>query len=77
MIEDPIAGHVELIREVFLYATRFQGGTFVIQIDDGPLEHPLLPRLLKDLLLLKQAGIRICLIPGAKNRIDELLTQYG
>jgi amino-acid N-acetyltransferase len=77
MNDDPIAGHVELIREVFLYATRFQGGTFVIQIDDGPLEHPLLPRLLKDLVLLKEAGIRFCLIPGAKSRIDELLTQYG
>lgn len=76
MNDDPIAGHVELIREVFLYATRFQGGTFVIQIDDGPLEHPFLPRLLKDLVLLKEAGIRICLIPGAKNRIDELLAQY-
>ncbi len=77
MNDDHISSDVELIREVFLYATRFQGGTFVIQIDDGVLDHPVLPRLLKDLVLLKQAGISVCLVPGSKQRLDELLTRYG
>ena len=77
MPEPNVQEQVELIREVFSYANRFQGSTFVIQIDYAVLAHPYLPNLVKDLVLLKQAGINIILVPGARGRIDEVLTRYG
>jgi amino-acid N-acetyltransferase len=38
--------------------------------------HPFFPLLVKDLVLLHRQGIRIVLVPGAKQRIDEILTRY-
>ncbi|TVQ35680.1 MAG: amino-acid N-acetyltransferase [Spirochaetaceae bacterium] len=77
MAEPNVQEHVELIREVFSYANRFQDSTFVIQVDYTILDHPYLPNLVKDLVLLKQAGINTILVPGAKGRIDDVLTRYG
>ncbi len=68
---------VDLIREAFGYIHRFQGKTFVIKIDYSIISHPIFPILVKDLVHLKKMGIRIVLIPGAKERIDEILSQYG
>ncbi len=68
---------VDLIREAFGYIHRFQGKTFVIKIDYAIIRHPFFPILVKDLVHLKKMGIRIVLIPGAKERIDEILSQYG
>lgn len=68
---------VDLIREAFGYIHRFQGKTFVIKIDYSIISHPFFPILVKDLVHLKKMGIRIVLIPGAKERIDEILGQYG
>jgi amino-acid N-acetyltransferase len=68
---------VELIREVFEYIHRFQGKTFVIKIDCSVMDRPFFPLLLKDLVLLHRQGIRIVLVPGATQRIDEILTRYG
>jgi amino-acid N-acetyltransferase len=68
---------VELIREVFEYIHRFQGKTLVIKIDGSIMEQPSLPLLVKDLVLLYRQGIRIVLVPGATQRIDEILTRYG
>ena len=68
---------VELIRQVFEYIHRFQGKTFVIKIDCSVMDRPFFPLLLKDLVLLYRQGIRIVLVPGARQRIDEILTRYG
>lgn len=68
---------VDLIREAFGYIHRFQGKTFVIKIDYSIISHPIFPILVKDLVHLQKMGIRIVLIPGAKERIDEILSQYG
>jgi len=70
-------GQVELIRQVFEYIHRFQGRTLVIKIDGSIMEQPSLPLLVKDLVLLYRQGIRIVLVPGATQRIDEILTRYG
>jgi amino-acid N-acetyltransferase len=67
---------VELIRQVFQYAHRFQGKTFVFKIDGPVMEQGFFPLLVKDLVLLHRQGIRIVLVPGAKKRIDEVLTRY-
>lgn len=72
-----IIGQVDLIREVFSYAHRFRGKTFVIHVDYGAVDDSRLPALIQDLVLLHQAGIRILLVPGARQRIDEVLVRYN
>lgn len=71
------ANQVDLIREVFSYAQRFRGRTFVIHVDYEAVEDSRLPGLVHDLVLLHKAGIRILLVPGARQRIDEVLNQYN
>ena len=72
-----ILNQVDLIREVFSYAHRFRGRTFVIHVDYGAVDDARLSGLVQDLVLLHQAGIRILLIPGARQRIDEVLVRYN
>jgi amino-acid N-acetyltransferase len=72
-----IGEQVELIREVFLYAQRFMGSTFVVQIGSELLSHPSFPSLVQDIALLHKNKIRIVAVPGAASRIDELLAQNG
>ncbi|MDA3938575.1 MAG: amino-acid N-acetyltransferase [Spirochaetia bacterium] len=70
-------GDIEVIREVFAYINRFRGKAFVIKIDNDIIDYEYFPVLLKDLSILHQAGIRIIIVPGARNRIDEILNQYN
>ncbi len=72
-----IIDQVDLIREVFSYAHRFRGKTFVIHVDYGAVDDSRLTSLVQDLVLLHQAGIRILLVPGARQRIDEVLVRYN
>jgi amino-acid N-acetyltransferase len=76
MHDETIKEHVELIREVFVYAHRFKGRTFVFQIDFAIVDHPFFPGLVKDLVMLKQLGIDIVIVPGARQHIDEILKRY-
>lgn len=66
-----------MIREVFAYTHRFKKTTFVIKIDSSIIDESVFPVLARDISLLKGNGIRIVLIPGARERIDEILEQYG
>jgi amino-acid N-acetyltransferase len=68
---------VELIREAFLYANRFQGRTFVFQIEAGVITGPGFSSLVRDIVLLRQLGIHIVIVAGAASRINEVLTHYG
>jgi len=68
---------IEVIREVFAYISKFKGKAFVIKIDDDIIDYEYFPILLKDLSILHQSGIRIIIVPGARKRIDEILTQYN
>ena len=68
---------IEVIREVFTYINRFKGKTFVIKIDNDIIDYEYFPILLKDISILHQSGIKIIIVPGARNRIDEVLTQYN
>ena len=67
---------VDTIREVFSYLKQFRGTTFVVRIDNAVLDDPLFSIVVKDLSLLHEAGIRIALVPSAKERIDEILRTY-
>jgi amino-acid N-acetyltransferase len=68
---------VETIRQAFGYINRFKNQTFVIKIESSLIENPVFPVLIKDITILHNVGIRIVLVPGAKTRIDEVLSNYG
>jgi amino-acid N-acetyltransferase len=68
---------VDTIRTAFSYINRFQGHTFVIKIASSLFPHALFPLLIKDISLLHKMGIRIVLIPGARERINEILATYN
>ena len=75
--EKKLKDQVALIREVFAYTQRFKRTTFVIKIDSSIIDEPSFPVLARDISLLKGNGIRIILIPGARERIDEILERYN
>ncbi len=74
---DILRNQIDLIREVFLYANRFRGATFVVKLDSSLHDSSALSGLVSDLSLLRQHGIRIVIVPGARKRIDEILVRYG
>ncbi len=65
------------IREVFLYLRRFQSRSFVINIDHTLTESPVFPSFIRDLAQLREVGINILIVAGARERIDEVLDRYG
>jgi len=77
MDDNQLREHVDLIREVFSYNRQFKDSLFVIKIDSAIVDHPYFSLLVKDLALLHQNGIRIVIVPGAHDRINEILTRYG
>jgi amino-acid N-acetyltransferase len=77
MDSDKLKEQVELIRQVFEYVQLFKGKTIVLKIDGSVMDHPFLPMLVKDLVLLHRQGIQIVLVPGAKERINDVLTRYN
>jgi amino-acid N-acetyltransferase len=72
-----LTDQVDTIRTAFSYINRFKGHTFVIKIGSALYQHALFPLLIKDMVLLHKIGIRIVLIPGARERINEVLATYN
>jgi amino-acid N-acetyltransferase len=77
MDKQKLKEQVETIRQAFSYINRFHGTTFVIKIEGVLTSHPYFSVLIKDIALLHRMGIRVVLVPGAKNRIDEVLNTYN
>jgi amino-acid N-acetyltransferase len=67
---------VDVIRQAFGYINQFKGETFVIKLESSLVNNPLFPLLIKDVVLLHQMGINVILVPGTKDRIDEVLKKY-
>ncbi|MBN1686383.1 MAG: amino-acid N-acetyltransferase [Spirochaetales bacterium] len=76
-MEESFREKTDSIREVFLYLKRFQGKSFVIKIDHPLTEAPVFPSLIRDLAELRNLGINILIVAGARERIDEVLTRYN
>ncbi|MDR0599726.1 MAG: amino-acid N-acetyltransferase [Treponema sp.] len=68
---------MDLVREAFHYQSRFAGSTMVFKIDFPLTAEPAFPSLMRDLALLAQTGFRVVVVPGAKEWIDAVLTEYG
>lgn len=69
-----ISKKAEDIRDVIRYLKKFNNATVVIYIDEKTIDSPLFSSHIKDIALIHQAGIKVLLIPGAKSRIDEVLS---
>ena len=67
---------VELIREVFLYQSRFEGSIMVFKIDYPVTEEPAFVGLVKDLALLAKTGFKIIIVPGVRENIDAVFKQH-
>ncbi len=75
-MEQFLQGQVDTIRQGFGYVRQFRDAIFVIKIDSAVMRHPHFPILIRDVVLLHNAGIKIVLIPGTRMRINEILTSF-
>ena len=73
--QTPIPRRAERIRDVIRYIRRFKNATVVIYIDDALLDSPLFTSHIRDICLIHEAGLQVLIVPGARNRIDQVLTE--
>lgn len=64
----------ERIRDVIRYIKRFKNAVVVLHIDDKIIDSPFFSSHIRDICLIHEAGLRVLIVPGAKKRIDEVLT---
>ena len=65
----------ETIRDVIRYIGKFKNATVVIYIDSRIIDSPYFSSHIRDISLIKQAGLKVILVPGAHQRIDSILTE--
>ncbi len=73
MEEVYIQEKAERIRDVIRYISKFKNAAVVIHLDDTIIDSPLFSAHIRDISLIHEAGLRVIIVPGAHNRIDELL----
>lgn len=64
----------EHVRDVIRYLQKFKNALVVIYLDDKTISSPLFSSHIRDIALLHEAGIQVVIIPGARHRIDEVLS---
>ena len=64
----------ESIRDVIRYLKKFHNALIVIYLDDKTISSPLFSSHIRDIALLHEAGLKVVIIPGARTRIDEVLS---
>jgi len=64
----------ENIRDVIRYVQKFNNALIVIYIDENIINSPLYSSHIRDIALLHQAGLKVIIVPGARRRIDEILS---
>lgn len=67
----------ENVRDVIRYLQKFKNALVVIYLDDKTISSGLFSSHIRDIALLHEAGIKVVIIPGARSRIDEVLTTNG
>lgn len=75
MLDFDIYTKAEQIRDVIRYIHLFKDSTLVIHIDDSILDSPLFKSHIKDICFIHEVGIKVVIIPAARKRINEILTQ--
>lgn len=64
----------ENIRDVIRYLQKFKNAVVVIYMDDKLINSSLFSSHIRDIALLHQVGLQVIIIPGARSRIDEVLS---
>lgn len=62
------------IRDVIRYIQRFKNALLVIYLDDEIIDSPLFSSHIRDISLIHEAGLQVIIVPGARKRIDEVLS---
>lgn len=75
MTENSIQLKAERIRDVIRYIRQFKNATVVIYIDDDIIESSVFPNHIHDISLIKEAGLKVLLVPGAHKCIDNMLSE--
>lgn len=65
----------ETIRDVIRYIEKFKNATVVIYIDDRIIGSQDFSPLIRDISIIKKAGLKVILVPGAHRQIDTILTE--
>ncbi len=65
------------IRDVIRYIRFFKNAVAVIYIDDEIIDSPILRNHIHDISMIREAGIQVIIIPGARKRINEVLSSAG
>ena len=74
-VENIIQEKAERIRDVIRYISKFKNAAVVIHLDDRIIDSPLFSSHIRDISLLHEAGLRVIIVPGAKERINTNLTE--
>ena len=64
----------ENVRDVIRYLQKFKNAIVVIYIDDKTIQSSLFSSHIRDIALLHEAGLQVVIIPGARSRIDQILS---
>lgn len=72
-----IYSKAEGIRDVLRYIQRFKEAVVVMYIDDRVIESNLFQSHIRDICKIHEAGLQVIIVPGARKRIDEVLSQEG
>lgn len=72
-----VSTKAENVRDVIRYLQKFKNALVVIYLDDKTIESPLFSSHIRDIALLHEAGLKVVIIPGARRRIDEVLSSEG
>ena len=74
MQENPRNIKANQIRDVLRYANKFKNATVVIYLDDEVIDSPLFLSHMQDIALIHQSGLKVVIVPGARRRIDQILS---
>ena len=74
MQENPRNIKANQIRDVLRYANKFRNATVGIYLDDEVIDSPLFLSHMQDIALIHQSGLKVVIVPGARRRIDQILS---
>lgn len=74
MTDSPTDNYVNWFRQSSPYINAHRGKTFVIMLPGDCVDQPGFTNIVSDIALLSSLGVRLVIVHGARNQIDEQLT---
>ncbi len=68
-----LSEHANQIRDVINYIKKFKNALCVIHLDDSIIDSPILQNHIHDIALIHEAGLKVIIVPGARNQINKVL----